>query len=430
MYTPSSSQPHNGSIPASMLVILALLMTAAFFPGFGTNDIWIWQGWGENAFNNGLVEGYRLNQHEHPPGLTVLLWSACYLADFLRLPVFYGIKISFLPFLFASTFIIYGWSQRNLLATLFFHGIFSYTCLALCYIDIYITPFLLLAFYKFEKQKTAQGMLAFAIACLIKYPALIVLPFVLSFILFRATESESGKSRVMACIQAIMPACIMAGLVLLMFGHEPLYALQRAFQHNILSAQALNLNWIIGRYLLLFTHTPHMASSLDPATFMIADKQFPAVIKTGARGLFLLFYLLALVFFFRRSKSTENLLVFALLGHFAYFMFSIGVHENHLYLSCLLAMALFCCKPATLPIAIGICLISSINMFFFYGMDGHMPEIFPAHNPALDHYDLGADTWKNAGYPFDIRLLLAIFNLLYFFALWADVIKKKPDASS
>lgn len=70
----------------------------------------------------------------------------------------------------------------------------------------------------------------------------------------------------MACVQAIVPACIMAGLVLLIFGDEPLYALQRAFQHNILSAQALNLNWIIGRYLLLFTDTPHMASSLDPAT--------------------------------------------------------------------------------------------------------------------------------------------------------------------
>lgn len=53
-------------------------------------------------------------------------------------------------------------------------------------------------------------------------------------------------------------------------------------------------------------------------------------LKTSARCLFLFFYLLALVFFIRRDKTIQNLLLFSLLGHFAYFMFSIGVHENHL----------------------------------------------------------------------------------------------------
>lgn len=410
-----------------MLVVLALLITAAFFPSLGTTDINVQLSWGNNTYKHGIVEGYALNQHENPPGLTCILWAVYKLAALFGIYVFYAIKVSFLPFLFASTVILYRWSKGNLPVTLFFYAILTYSCMTLSYVDIYFTPFLLLAFYMLHRGKSAQGMFAFTLACFIKYPPLIIFPFFIVFIIFLYVKHvDENSMRRQSYYSLLLPSGLLLILTFLVFGLEPLKALQRGvFGHNMLNAQALNLNWIIKRIIQLTTDTIPMVSRFNPIVNIIGDSQIDGTIKIISRVLFGGFYLSAFLLFLKRKKSLENLLLFSLLGHFSYFMFSIGVHENHLYLSCLLTAALFCINPAYLYLAVGLSAISSINMFFFYGIDGrHIPMIFPPLNPKTCAYD---PSWMNACYPFDIRLLLAIFNLGYFLSLWAVIIDKRQE---
>jgi hypothetical protein len=62
--------------------------------------------------------------------------------------------------------------------------------------------------------------------------------------------------------------------------------------------------------------------------------------------------------------------LFATLGYLAYFTFNTGVHENHLFLACLLLGLLAHRERTTLPdLAVWAALLN-INMVVFYGLDG------------------------------------------------------------
>jgi hypothetical protein len=77
-----------------------------------------------------------------------------------------------------------------------------------------------------------------------------------------------------------------------------------------------------------------------------------------------------LIWFFTRPKTFPNLLLFATLGYLAYFTLNTGVHENHLFLACLLLGLLAHRERTTLPdLAVWAALLN-INMVVFYGLDG------------------------------------------------------------
>ncbi len=409
------SREKNSAAILSLLMLTAFA-TIALLPSFGSIDMNIWLFWGENPYLHGLVDGYALNAHEHPPGLSILLWLAFHLAALLGIAPYLGIKLTFLPFLFASSAIVYRWSNRNLLVTIFFHAMLSYSCIALSYIDIYFAPFLLLAFYWLQNENLPMALLSFTAACLLKYPPLIIAPFFLLF-LFHSPKKLFSLKQALLCI---LPAILLAAALLLPFGLEPLKALQRAFQHTLLSAQALNFNWVAGRVLLARGDIPLVPQG-DQSLQLVDASRIPDTVKLLSRVLFGFFYSSALWVFLKREKNIDTLLLAALTAHFAYFMFAIGAHENHLFLSCLLTTALACRSPGYLPLAVGVWLISSGNLFLFYGIDGHPVELFRGieTDPAS-----GAQLYKP--YPVDIRLLAALFNVTYYLLLCANVLRKKP----
>ena len=88
------------------------------------------------------------------------------------------------------------------------------------------------------------------------------------------------------------------------------------------------------------------------------------------RILFYGFYVAALVATFRRRKTFANVLRFALIGYFAYFTFNTGVHENHLFLAVIAALAFYWQDASQAAVLTGIVLLANLNLILFYGLDG------------------------------------------------------------
>ena len=206
--------------------------------------------------------------------------------------------------------------------------------------------------------------------------------------------------------QVLLPAGIIVGVTLLIFGVRPVFgSLKAALTHNFLSGNALNFDWIL-------THVLHV---FDPDQFgglVAGEAQYIYTTLTevslGPRILFILVYSLTLIAFFRRDKHFESLINFSLSGYLAYFIFNPGVHENHLFLSVILSIVLFWLNREHLTTMIVLIVISNINLVLFYGLDG----------VGLGFSRVVANV--------DLALLLSIFNVIFFSMLWAaNVLPRK-----
>ena len=92
-----------------------------------------------------------------------------------------------------------------------------------------------------------------------------------------------------------------------------------------------------------------------------------------------------------------------MLGYLCYFTFYTGVHENHLFLIAILAVVLYWREENWRVNAVILLLMANINLFLFYGVDGHLH--FPRSFARID-----------------IALPLAILNVLFFIYLCGAVL--------
>lgn len=134
------------------------------------------------------------------------------------------------------------------------------------------------------------------------------------------------------------------------------------------------------------------------------DGQVTAFLTTAPftlvpRVLFAGFYVGALVAFFKKDKTLENLLMYSIIGYLAYFIFNTGVHENHVYPATVLAILLYAKTKRHLPLMLMLIFMLNANMFFFYGIDGSAPGFS-----------------RVVG--IDVTVLLALLNVVFFLALW------------
>lgn len=402
---------------------LMAALAVVFYPSFGTWDILIWLRWAGEIADHGLVSGYSINPLEYPPlGFVVLHWATI-LSELSGIHHFYTIKLTLLIFLFATTAILYRLTDRDIGATFFYYVVLLLTSLALSYLDIYLAPFLLLAFEAFRKERWQLGILLYTIAVLIKYAPLIFAPFLVLLIL---SNPIVGSARHFTKIlQLIWPSALLVLVVLIVFGYEPINALTRSFGQTDLSSNALNFNWVQTRVIQIFLSGKDLMQTYNMDSQLLRNPPLWAAVM--ARTLFAVFYLSSLVFFWRGNRRYEDFLIFSLLGCFSYFMFNIGVHENHLFVGVLLAIALANAQPAFRTLAINVCLISSMNLFAFYSYNGELPNLWRG---AVESGWQGANAWMNGGPPFDFRLLLAFFNVIFFLSLWFSVVRTNFTTSN
>jgi hypothetical protein len=412
-------------LPAIFLALFALLTGLAFTHSPGTTDFEAWQNWVNNAVTHGLVARYACCAVNYPPLAFVILWAAEQVFHPLQVGTFLSVKFSIFLFLILTTFLFWLWT-RDLKVTLILYFALLLNSVALGYIDIYFAPGLILSLWMLEERRWVWFSLFFALTCLTKWQPLIIGPYILLYVLGIQNVRQVRQVEYTALFgQAVLPAAVVTGLVLVVFGAQPvLGALRTALSAKALSGEALNLNWIVTHFLQLLDAKQFGGLQNGLATYIRTDWPHNALLPRDIenvaidsyallfwipRLLFWSTYLLALALFFRSEKTFSNLLIFAGLGYLCYFMFNTGVHENHLFLVAVLAVVLYWREATWRVNAVILLLMTNINLFLFYGVDGqlHFPRLF-------------------AG--IDMALPLAVLNVLFFVWLYGRMLAEVVGA--
>lgn len=225
------------ALPPSQAIYLWLmpaLLSLILLPIFGTSDMGAWLSWAEIALDLGLLDGYTAVEFEHPPGTLILLYLALFLGKLVwPSSSYYGLKFMLMVAVWLSTWQVWRWSRNHAVSLLAFAGFF-YSAIALSYLDIFFTPFIIACCYFLQRQRLIWALLAYAVACYIKYPVLMLGPIIAVYLLKNYTWREllyPVSITALAFIAACLP-----------FGMEPWQCLMRAFGHDTLSSNALNFN--------------------------------------------------------------------------------------------------------------------------------------------------------------------------------------------
>jgi hypothetical protein len=356
------------------IFVLVFLITLGiiFLYTQGAEDVKEWVKWGGNIDKYGLIDAYSQDKADYPPLILVDLYSSVIISKLFGFEILKSIKISIFLFLLVTSLVFWFYTRSFIYAVALYLSLFLNSVM-LGYLDIYFAPTLILSLWALEKQRKAIFLVLFIITFLIKWQTLIISPFILVYILnIKPVKIWKEIDFNNLFLQVILPAVSVLVCVSLIFGfNEIKNAFIIASSHHYVSGLALNLNWII-------TFILHI---IDPKEFHgLLNKTWQMVIKTEQvkitllpRLIFTIFYFTILYKFFKAEKNFENLLVYSIFGYLAYFMFNIGVHENHLILGVILSLLLLRSNKVHLQLAVVIILICNINMFLFCGFDGSGP---------------------------------------------------------
>lgn len=359
------SKNWKGDPHAAILLAGVLVFSLFFFYSPGTSDVQVDLQWITNAENHGIREGYAANEDSYPPLVPSTLYSLSRIGNRFDLDHFVDFKIA-LYLWFCATGLAFLCCTKNPAMTSLLLFSLVLNSVALGYLDIFLAPTLVLAFWSLRQKRLAWFSALYVASCLFKFQPLIIAPFLLIYLIviarresWQATLAGFGRLVILPTLAVLIPCFAF-------FGTEILKALVRAFTyHPQLSANATNFNWILTYLFHVFVPAKYGAL-IHGRPELIEDQP----ISILCRAFFGVCYLWSLAQFARRNKTFENLLFFSILGYLAYFTFNIGVHENHLFLPIILGLFLAAQNRSYLPLALATALISNLNLLVFYGIDG------------------------------------------------------------
>jgi hypothetical protein len=387
------------SIHKPLLLLLLFLLTASFLPSPATPDVRNLIGWAANAHRLGIVKGFAANNADYPPLSTPILLAAVRALHPLGVSPFEAIKLSIMLFLLASSLAFWLWT-RDFWSTALLHVSLLLDSVALGYIDIYFAPTLIASLWALRARRLVWSTVFFTIACFTKWQPLILAPFIVFYILRIVPDPQwklRGFGRVLR--EVVMPALVIGIGLLLVYGVLPMSSsLQKALSHNFLSGNALNFNWVLTHSLRVFAPEAYGGLVAGRADFIVVRSVGETLFS---RVLFFSAYVTTLVAFCRGERTFEDLLRFSLIGYLAYYVFNIGVHENHLFIPVVIVVILFWLNRGYVGLAATVILMSNINLLVFYGVDG------------IGFYRVVGET-------LDMALLFAVYNTSFFVVLWAS----------
>lgn len=351
------------------LVIILFLATLLFFNAPGTWDVsYYFLPWMDTVSQFGLREGYALNSIDYPPLTSAILLGVVESGRVLHLPYLPAFKLSLLLFLSLTSLLFYLWT-RHFSLTILLHASLILNSLGLGYVDVYYMPFLLGALWAFQRNKWAIATLLLSIACFTKWQPIIIAPVAAIFLLTIHHWHDWQQIPFKRLLQQVLVP--FAGLQLLfiwLFGSTPLATLFTAMDDPFLSGNALNLQWI-ATYIFRLYYPELYGGLINGGNYLveIGDGNHYVIL---ARYIFFGLYGLVLLLWLGRPKNFTNLLWFSILAFFTYVTFNTGVHENHIFLICLIAAVLAWQQPEQMPLFVILALIGNLNIFLFYGLDG------------------------------------------------------------
>lgn len=369
----SKPNPNPQNWTGIALVILVSLTAVSFFYSPGTGDVSIWDNWRREVAAYGLVGGFGHSGTDYPPLAFIILDAVSRCAEAFGTSWFIILKLSLLLFLFATCVCFYLFT-RNLILTAALELTLLLNSVALAYLDIFFAPFLIAALFHLQRGNFTRGILLFAISCSIKWQPLIIAPFIFVYVLDTTREGRPRRSDLWKrTLPFIVAAVVIAVPLYAVFGTAIFDSLRRAMtRHTFLSAYGLNLNWLHTWVLHLADPEKYGGLKNGAADYIIIARE--PLLALPAKILFYGSYAAILIVFIQRKKTFARLIVYSILGYFAYFVLNTGVHENHLFLVSLLAWILVFIDRAQLVRGINLSIAANANIFLFYGVSGRRLE--------------------------------------------------------
>ena len=339
----------------------------------GTADVHVFRNWAENAERYGVIQGYRSGPFllDQPPLGFFLFWLGLKIGQVLHMHSYawpeYGISGFKLLLLTLHVFMLacVWYTTRRWFWVGIAHFALTLNSLGLGYFDLFFAPFLWLALWKFQKKQSNWALVFLLTACLAKWQPMLLAPFALIYAMGEQPWKRPGE-----VLRMFVPAMVLAGLCVLVFGPGLWRTFHLAATHRFLSGNALNANW-------LFTYALHM---LHPEQFgplengrCTAIQTIDPALVTPPRMVFYACYSLVLLGCCFTPKTFSNFLRFSLAGYLAYFTFNTGVHENHLIPALIVAMWLTVHTGEYVKLTVAVALLANFNPFLFYGFTGLEP---------------------------------------------------------
>jgi hypothetical protein len=354
---------------AARILIVALVaaaLVAAFTAAPGTFDDYAFVEWAKIFNQPGPLAGYRLLAHQvhldYPPIGVTLMWLALRAGDVFGLPDLIAFKMSLAVLAVAGALVAFGRRQAPLDALILLLISTLYGVI-LGYTDVVYLPFLLMALYAACAERIALAGLALSLAAFIKWQPIILAPIFLA----AAIQQVRG---VMPVIRIMMPTAIFVAVILLAFGPVTVTAvLFTATSDPFLGGQGVNFAWLAS-YLFELLHIGGQHLQSSGAIAIVNTPSPSAAIDVTARALRLLFYglfLATLGIYIAGRKNADSFMISALSCAMVQFTLNTGVHENHLFVSFVVAFAAWQAGALDDFTFAAIATVAGLNVFVFYG---------------------------------------------------------------
>ncbi len=360
----------------SLIALAGLLLLALFLAALpGTPDVNVWKMWVDGLNRLGFVEGFTAGEGHilQPPLGMLLLVLAHNVAPWIGLPAHVWPAAGLTTFdlslwlaLVASAMAVI-YVTRNAWLAVAFVAVFLLNGVVYGYFDIYCVPFWLLGMHAITECRVGRAAFLMLVAVLIKWQFLVFVPFV-GLYFFRGLFQPPRGARVIAR-RAVpyLPAVLLLTATLLLLGRGSMLSLARGAAHDTLSGYAMNFGWILTW--AMHVVWPESYGPLQDGYIEVIRTQDTRVLSL-LKVLFLSTFALALWRQWRSPSTPENLWRFMLAGYLAYFLFNKGAHENHLVPTMLVAGYMAWRETKWIPVAIIFVVLTNLNMYFFYGLDG------------------------------------------------------------
>jgi hypothetical protein len=364
---------------ACLIVLTAITCGVLFLPSPGTLDVdWFFLRWMDLMRQHGLTGGYAQALSDSPPGAFLLLFGLSKISTALGCTNFLVLKTVLTLCAFLSASILWLWSRNLALSTGFAFALLLSSA-AQGYLDILPLPFLLLSLWALQKRRLPLSSFFFALAFSFKWQPAILGPF----FLVSACELHRGspltwRQRFVTLVQLAGGAMPVALFYVLIFPPTEIrLSFLRASSHTGLSMQGLNLNWIIQYF-------HYKAVGLVGSGKYFYDHAVPDALLVWTKRFFIAVYAMTLLLFIFRGRGFLGFLWFALTGYLAYCVLNVGVHENHFFLSMIMAFLIAAHSPApALRLAVFAGLSANLNLYVFYGQNGRVAFLEPTSPPAI-----------------------------------------------
>jgi len=337
-----------------LVFCLSAILSYTFLHSPGTSDVSIWMRWISAMQEYGVTGGYAISQSDYPPLSFALLGGVKWFSALFGADIFVTLKGSLFLFLLLTSLTVVLWS-RNWMLGAALHTMLLFNAMGLAYLDMYYALPLLLSVWALHKNKPLLFVFLFTISVFIKWQPVVLGPF-FALYLWR-NYKDDWKRYIWHKHAKYVSAFFLFSLFVLLwyFGFsQVLESFRRAGDHYYISANALNLGWLLEA-------TPLVAKEL-------VDIRIIAALQKLLFG-FMFMYLLYR-FFRDEKKNLAQCISYCLLAYLSYFMLSSGVHENHMFIPVLLSCIGVILSRVSHTDFFFIGLFNVVNLVSIYGIDG------------------------------------------------------------